>query len=238
MADATDDRLRLLVERIERINEEIDGLKHDRRDVYAEAKAIGYDAATILKLIARRAMKPDDRREADLILETYEAALGMGDMPEGHEAPIMRPDVTELAVALLAEQLVGIEDPDQAKMLIEHVLWLLDLRAEIAELRRQESDRKKLAKAEGFQVNQLHQTVRWYEKCAKHGEDAMRAGEQVYQLYRATVDQRDGEQPAAEIADPKLAAMFAPKPGAKGRKSLNTHRMAADMARRALRGDI
>ena len=43
MAEATDDRLRLLIERIERLEEEKKGIADDIRDVYAEAKAVGYD---------------------------------------------------------------------------------------------------------------------------------------------------------------------------------------------------
>ena len=43
MATATDDRLRLLIERVERLEEEKKGIADDIRDTYAEAKAVGYD---------------------------------------------------------------------------------------------------------------------------------------------------------------------------------------------------
>lgn len=43
MAEATDDRLRLLIERVERLEEEKKGIGDDIKDVYAEAKAVGYD---------------------------------------------------------------------------------------------------------------------------------------------------------------------------------------------------
>lgn len=76
-ATATDDRLRLLVERIERLEEEEQGVKDDKRDVYAEAKAVGYDAKTVRQIVRLRKMAPADRREADMILDTYKAALGM-----------------------------------------------------------------------------------------------------------------------------------------------------------------
>lgn len=78
MANATDDRLRLLVERVERLEEEKKGIADDIRDVYAEAKAVGYDAKIMRQVIRLRKMKPDDRAEAEAILETYKAALGMG----------------------------------------------------------------------------------------------------------------------------------------------------------------
>ena len=77
MAEAKDDRLRLLIERIERLEEENKGIKDDIKDVYSEAKAVGYDAAIMKKIVRLRKMKPDDRREADMLLDTYKAALGI-----------------------------------------------------------------------------------------------------------------------------------------------------------------
>lgn len=74
---AADDRLRLLIERIERLEEEKKGIADDIKDVYAEAKAVGYDTKMMRKIIALRKMTPDDRREMEVILETYKAALGM-----------------------------------------------------------------------------------------------------------------------------------------------------------------
>jgi len=74
---ATDDRLRLLIERWERLEEEKQGIATDQRDVMAEAKAVGYDAKIIREVIRLRKMAPDDRRERDAVLETYLAALGM-----------------------------------------------------------------------------------------------------------------------------------------------------------------
>ena len=78
MADATDDRLRLLIERIERLEEEKKGIADDIRDVYAEAKAVGYDPKIMRQVVRLRKMKPDDRAEMETVLETYKAALGLG----------------------------------------------------------------------------------------------------------------------------------------------------------------
>ena len=78
MADASDDRLRLLIERIERLEEEKKGIADDIRDVYAEAKAVGYDTKIMRQIVKRRKMTPDDRNEQSTILDTYLAALGMG----------------------------------------------------------------------------------------------------------------------------------------------------------------
>lgn len=73
----TDDRLRLLLERVERLREEKKGIADDERDVFAEAKAVGYDAKIMREILKLRAMKPDDRREMEQMIDTYKAALGL-----------------------------------------------------------------------------------------------------------------------------------------------------------------
>ena len=78
MAETTDDRLRLLIERVERLEEEKKGIADDIRDVYAEAKAVGYDAKIMRQIVRLRKMPPDDRREMETILDLYKAALGLG----------------------------------------------------------------------------------------------------------------------------------------------------------------
>ena len=77
MAEATDDRLRLLIERIERLEEEKKGIGDDIKDVYLEAKANGYDGKIMRQIIRLRKMQPHDRQEMEAILQTYLAALGM-----------------------------------------------------------------------------------------------------------------------------------------------------------------
>lgn len=77
MAETTDDRLRLLIERIERLNEEKKGIQDDIRDVYAEAKAVGYDTKIMRKMIKLRKMSRDARQEEEALTETYAAALGL-----------------------------------------------------------------------------------------------------------------------------------------------------------------
>jgi uncharacterized protein (UPF0335 family) len=78
MATATDDRLRLLIERIERLEEEKKGIADDIRDTYAEAKAVGYDAKIMRQIVRLRKMNQDDRAEMEMLLDTYKAALGLG----------------------------------------------------------------------------------------------------------------------------------------------------------------
>lgn len=71
------DELRLLIERIERLEEEKKGISEDIREVYSEAKSRGYDAKIMRQIIKLRAMEDHDRAEFEAILDTYIAALGM-----------------------------------------------------------------------------------------------------------------------------------------------------------------
>lgn len=71
------DELRLLIERIERLEEEKKAIADDVRDVYAEAKARGYDGKTMRTIVRLRKMETHDRQEAEALLDTYKAALGL-----------------------------------------------------------------------------------------------------------------------------------------------------------------
>ena len=77
MAETTDDRLRLLIERVERMAEEKKGIQDDIKDIYGEAKAVGYDVKMMREVVRLRKMKPEDRREWQMVLDTYCAALGL-----------------------------------------------------------------------------------------------------------------------------------------------------------------
>lgn len=71
------DHLKAFVERIERLDEEKKALADDIRDVYAEAKATGFDVKALRSLVRLRKMDSDERKENEAILETYMHALGM-----------------------------------------------------------------------------------------------------------------------------------------------------------------
>lgn len=71
------DELRLLIERIERLEEEKKAIADDVKDVYGEAKARGYDTKTMRMIVRLRKMETHDRQEMEAILETYKAALGL-----------------------------------------------------------------------------------------------------------------------------------------------------------------
>jgi uncharacterized protein (UPF0335 family) len=64
-----------IVERVERIDEELEGIGADRKEVFAEAKGNGYDATIIAAVIRLRRMDPAKRQERDAILDLYETAI-------------------------------------------------------------------------------------------------------------------------------------------------------------------
>ncbi|MFN8830321.1 MAG: DUF2312 domain-containing protein [Labrys sp. (in: a-proteobacteria)] len=80
MSDATSiaaDQLKSIVERIERLEEDKKAIADDIKEVYAEAKANGFDNAILRKIVALRKKPAAERAEEDAILELYLQALGM-----------------------------------------------------------------------------------------------------------------------------------------------------------------
>ena len=73
------EQLRLFIERVERLNEEKQGIADDIKDVFAEAKGQGYDVKTMRSIIKLRGMERAARMEQDALLETDKAALGLAD---------------------------------------------------------------------------------------------------------------------------------------------------------------
>jgi uncharacterized protein (UPF0335 family) len=71
------DHLKAFVERIERLEEEKKTIADDVRDVYAEAKANGFDVKALRAVVRLRKQDVDERREQEAILDTYLHALGM-----------------------------------------------------------------------------------------------------------------------------------------------------------------
>jgi len=80
-------QLKAIVERIERLAEEKDGIASDISDLFKEAKGNGYDVPALRALIKLRKEDANKRAERETILETYMAALGMlSDLPLGKAA--------------------------------------------------------------------------------------------------------------------------------------------------------
>lgn len=71
------EQLRAFIERIERLEEEKAAIAEDIKEVYGEAKAMGFDAKIMRKVISLRKKTPDERSEEETILELYLTALGM-----------------------------------------------------------------------------------------------------------------------------------------------------------------
>ena len=71
------DQLRLLIERIERLEEEKKGIADDIKDVYGEAKAVGYEPKIMRQVVRLRKMERNAREEAEALLDTYKVALGL-----------------------------------------------------------------------------------------------------------------------------------------------------------------
>jgi len=74
---ASDDKLRLLMERIDRLEEEKKGISDDIRDTYAEAKGQGYDTKIMRAVRARAKLGANGRLEYDALVTAYESALGI-----------------------------------------------------------------------------------------------------------------------------------------------------------------
>lgn len=77
MATVASEHLRQFIERIETLEEEKAAVMQQIREVYAEAKGQGYDPKTMRAIVRLRRMESHKRAEAEALLETYKAALGL-----------------------------------------------------------------------------------------------------------------------------------------------------------------
>jgi uncharacterized protein (UPF0335 family) len=83
----SDGQLNAIVERIERLEEEKRTIAGDIKEVYAEAKANGFDTKILRKVIGLRRKEAAERAEEEALIATYMAALGMlADTPLGRAA--------------------------------------------------------------------------------------------------------------------------------------------------------
>lgn len=71
------ERLRSIVDRIERLEEEKKALSSDIKDIYAEAKSAGFDNKVLRELIKIRKLEPAEVEERETLLDVYRRALGM-----------------------------------------------------------------------------------------------------------------------------------------------------------------
>jgi len=71
------DRLRSIVERVERLEEEKKALSSDVKDIMAEAKSAGFDVKVIRQVIRIRQQEPAEVEEQETLMDLYRRALGM-----------------------------------------------------------------------------------------------------------------------------------------------------------------
>jgi uncharacterized protein (UPF0335 family) len=71
------EQLRAFIERLERLDEERTNLLADIREVYSEAKGMGFDPKIMRKVMTLRKMDTEKRQEEEFLLDTYLSALGM-----------------------------------------------------------------------------------------------------------------------------------------------------------------
>ena len=76
MSPAAREKLRNTVQRIERLEEEKKEVADQIKDVYAEAKAMGYDTKALRQVVRLRKQDRQEREEQEAVLETYMIALG------------------------------------------------------------------------------------------------------------------------------------------------------------------
>jgi uncharacterized protein (UPF0335 family) len=71
------DRLRSIIERVERLEEERKALAGDIKDIFAEAKSAGFDVKVLRQVISLRKKEPAEVEEQETLLDLYRRALGM-----------------------------------------------------------------------------------------------------------------------------------------------------------------
>ena len=76
LSETARDKLRLTVERIERLEEEKKEIAEQIKEVYGEAKALGYDTKALRSVVKLRKQDRQEREEQEAILEVYLDALG------------------------------------------------------------------------------------------------------------------------------------------------------------------
>lgn len=77
MEDKNKNELQSLVERIETLDSEKDAIGQDIKEVYAEAKSVGFDIKVLKEVIKLRKMDQSERNEHDTLLDIYKSALGV-----------------------------------------------------------------------------------------------------------------------------------------------------------------
>lgn len=78
-AEVSGKRLKSFIERVERLEEEKKAIAEDIRDVYSEAKSVGFEPKIMRKIVSLRKSNLEKRREEQELLDLYMAAIGMAE---------------------------------------------------------------------------------------------------------------------------------------------------------------
>ena len=76
LTESAKEKLKQLIDRIERLEDEKSGIQNDIKDVYAEAKTLGYDTKALRKVIRDRKLDRQEREELEMVYDLYMAAIG------------------------------------------------------------------------------------------------------------------------------------------------------------------
>lgn len=74
--ETTREKLRQTIAKIERLEEEKREIAEQIKEVYGEAKAIGFDVKALRQVVRLRRISREERDEMEMILETYLIAIG------------------------------------------------------------------------------------------------------------------------------------------------------------------
>lgn len=77
VAGVNGERLKSIIERIERLMEEKKGIQDDIKDIFLESKAHGYSPKIIKMVLKVRKMAKEERMEQEELVDVYMNALGM-----------------------------------------------------------------------------------------------------------------------------------------------------------------
>jgi uncharacterized protein (UPF0335 family) len=75
-------QLKSLIERVERLEEEKKAIADDIKEVFAEAKACGFDTKAMRAVIKMRKTEPSERQEFEALVNLYREGVGMGPLFE------------------------------------------------------------------------------------------------------------------------------------------------------------
>lgn len=71
------ERLRLLIERVERLEGQEKNIRDDKKDVYIEAKSVGFDTKAMKQIVRLRKKEKAERDAEEAMIELYKDALGL-----------------------------------------------------------------------------------------------------------------------------------------------------------------